>query len=89
MLTTYNAILKGNQLEWIEGAPTLLSPDEPVNVKVTILKPDAISVENNQGQRMADALEKLARKGTLKHLGDPVDWERTNRQDRPLPNRGL
>jgi hypothetical protein len=61
MPNTDKAILKGNHLEWLEEPPTNLDSDQPVTVGVSILEEPASPPQKaTQGQKMADALEKLA-----------------------------
>jgi hypothetical protein len=76
MLNAYKAVLRGNRLERAEEVPEHLSGDQPVTVSVTIL--EAIP---GQGQRMAEALEALARLNSLTHISDPAAWEREGRED--------
>jgi len=88
MVTTYKAILRGNQLEWSDEAPASLTSDGPVTVQVTILDDlDLLAQKQRRGQPMADILAHLASKQALNHIPDPVTWEREVRQDRPLPDR--
>jgi hypothetical protein len=88
MLTTYKAILKNNRLEWRGAAPRQLSPDEALEVHVTILdEPTAPSTNGTQGERMAAALEQLATMSAPVKIANPTAWEREVRQERPLPDR--
>ena len=86
MLTTYEAILRDNLIEWRRDAPRHLAPGKAVNVHVTVLDEPAGS-ETSQGQRMAAALEKLAQSQGLSGV-DAGRWEREVRTERPLPGRG-
>jgi hypothetical protein len=81
MRNTYNAVLRGDRLEWTERAPEQLGKD-PINVSVTILETTA-----GQGQRMAEALEKLAQMNAASAIADPAAWEREQREERRLPGR--
>lgn len=85
MLTTYEAILRDNLLEWRNDAPRHLAPTQAVNVYVTVLEEPVVSVEN-QGQRMVEALEQLARSPITDGV-DAAAWEREIRADRLLPDR--
>ena len=40
-----------------------------------------------RGRRMAEALDEIARAGAARAFGDPTEWQRAERQDRPLPGR--
>ena len=89
MPTTYRATLRGNQLEWSNGRPQTLPEERPIPVQVTILQEKLLAraSDSDSGQRMANALEKIARLSTFPQDVDPLDWEREQRQDRPLPDR--
>lgn len=84
-MQTYRAILKGNRLEWTDSEPTDLNSEQPVEVTIldTLDRPN----RTTQGQRMAEALERLAAAAGLSHIEDPVEWQREIRKDRPLPGR--
>jgi hypothetical protein len=84
MLKTYNAVLRPNRLEWSEGIPERLAEERPVKVSATILEGDA-----GQGQRMAEALEALARLEAGRAMPDPAAWEREQREERDLPGRNF
>ena len=88
MLQTYEAVLRGNRLEWGKEIP--LKPDNgnEMVVLVTILesKP-SMPQQQDRGQRMANALEKLAAIHPVATIQEPKAWEREMRQDRPLPGR--
>ena len=89
MPITYKATLHGNQLKWNGGRPQILPEDQPIPVQVTVLQERLLAPAPNSdsGQRMANALEKIAQLGTFPQDVDPLDWEREQRQDRPLPDR--
>ena len=83
MLTTYEAILRGNLLEWRKEIPSVFT-GQAIHVQVTLLdQPDFV---NNQGQCMAAALEKLAQSDIVTNENVQM-WEREWRIDRPLPGR--
>jgi hypothetical protein len=88
MPNTYKAVLRGNHLEWLEDPPTSLDSDQPVTIEVSILEePASLTQRATQGQKMADALEKLAALNALPGITDPEAWQREARQDRTLPGR--
>ncbi|MCB0211558.1 MAG: hypothetical protein KDJ52_19625 [Anaerolineae bacterium] len=88
MLNTYKAILRGNQLEWSEDVPIELLQNKVIVVHVTILdQPVSPVMVSDQGERMVEALEELAKTNALADINDPVAWERDQRQDRVLPKR--
>jgi hypothetical protein len=88
MLHTYEAVLKGNQLEWRQEMPQKAGDEHTMVVLVTILAEEPVLPKQAQpGKRMAEALEKLARIHALAILKEPNRWEREIRQDRHLPGR--
>lgn len=86
MLPTYRAVLRGGQIEWADDVPEQARGDQAVSVFVTIVGKSALA-DVERGRRMADALGRLAARGGLAEIGDASDWQREQRQDRPLPGR--
>jgi hypothetical protein len=87
MSQTYRANLIGNRLEWVGAIPHDLSQERSVPVEVTILAlPGGVS-DTERGSRMVAALTRIAERGGVEGIQDPVAWERETRQDRPLPGR--
>jgi hypothetical protein len=84
MLTTYEAVLRGNLIEWRKDVPQQVSTGQTVRVHVTVL--DEPLVVERQGQRMAEALSKLAQSHTLAGV-NAQQWEREARTDKPLAGR--
>jgi len=82
MLRTYKAVLRGNQIEWIDPPP---APVRPTPVHITLLEDEAVEPAT-RGREMAAALEALASGGRLSGM-DAATWERELRQDRGLPGR--
>jgi hypothetical protein len=82
MLTTYCAVLKGDRLEWIDDRPE--SEERILKVYVTVLEELPDSERTYRGQKMAEALAKLAEIGAVNSIGDPVAWQREMRRDREL-----
>jgi hypothetical protein len=89
VLTTYKAILRGNSLEWRSDVGARIAADRAIAVYVTVLDESVTAPPEveNQGQRMAAALEQLARLRAGAAILDPAAWERERRQDRSLPGR--
>jgi len=88
MRKTYAGILIRDRIEWTGHGPQDLPADQAVKVRVTILDASAgepPSVE--QGRKMREALEALAREGGLPGNPDGVTWQRKVRRDRRLPGR--
>jgi hypothetical protein len=84
MLTTYRAILNGNQIIWVDKPPRQI---KGVEVRITLLRKTASASKTERGQAMALALAGLAKANALTSIADPVVWQREIRQDRDLPNR--
>jgi hypothetical protein len=85
MLPSYEAIYEHGQLHWLAEPP----PQNNVKVIVTIIEPvKQETPDSPNGQKLALLFEKMAETGIGKAFGDPLEWQRTERQDRPLPGRG-
>jgi hypothetical protein len=83
-MATYQAILRGDHVEWIGKAP---DTNGGIAVEITVADHPA-SDEAARRRQVRDALESLARRGTYAaEIADPVEWQRTVRADRPLPGR--
>jgi hypothetical protein len=90
ILPTYKAILRGDRLEWRGSSHQHPPTDRPIAVHVTLLDEPSNETgvhENGQGERMAAALERLAKLRALAEIDDPAAWERATRQERALPGR--
>ena len=85
MLPTYPAVLRDGRLEWgNEGAP-VVPPNQSIPVHVTVLISECLPASN--GAVMAAALASIAAAGGPTNFGDPLEWQRESRADRPLPGR--
>lgn len=84
MLHTYNALLKNNQVEWIDEVPTV--SDQPLRVHITFLEEPSTPTISSQGKFMAEVLAKLAELDPFADI-EPETLQREIRQDRPLPSR--
>jgi hypothetical protein len=84
MLRTYKAILRDNQIEWLERPP---EKSGTVQVYITVLEEPAPELLSKRGRVMAEALAELARRGTFAEITDPVAWQRELRSERALPDR--
>lgn len=87
MLSTYQAILRGEVLEWLVDKPQNLASEHAVSVYVTILQEEVPVVVTERGLRMAAALEQLAQMQSELSALDAIQWEREVRQERGLPGR--
>ena len=86
MLPKYRAVLHGDHLEWSDDVPEEARRQESAVVFVTFVDVPE-DVDESQGRRMADALERLAARGGPSTIGDALDWQRDQRNDRPWPGR--
>ena len=87
MLKSYEAIYDHGRVEWIGAGPRLDHGRVLVVVEESI---DSVEAEKTNGDRLADILESLgehARKATSEKFGDPVSWQRNERQEQTLPGR--
>jgi hypothetical protein len=88
MLQTYEAVLRGNRLEWEKDVPLKPDSEAELVVLVTILESEPRAPQQqDQGRRMAESLEKLAAIHPIATIRDPKAWEREMRQERQLPGR--
>ena len=84
MKRAYKAILHGDRVEWLDGAP---NTDEPVPVYITISEVPAPGETGLKGKTTYELLQELADMGAFAEIEDPVAWQREIRKDRPLPFR--
>lgn len=87
MLRSYEAIYDHGRVEWIGAGPRL---DHGRVLVVVEEAPDVLEGGTTNGDRLADFLEGLdatRRKSLTEKFGDPVAWQREERQDRQLPGR--
>ena len=88
MELTYEAILKGNELEWLGDMPDEVREMKPVHVEVTLLRGGEPKRKTKTDPKAAAAaLERMAAQGGVKSIPDPLEWQRETRKDRPLPGR--
>ncbi|TRV44926.1 MAG: hypothetical protein EWV53_00505 [Microcystis panniformis Mp_MB_F_20051200_S9] len=85
MLKTFKAILKNNTLQWLDETPEINS-EYPVNVYITLLEENIIGENRSNGQKMANALKKIANNNTFTDV-DTQQWQQQNWCDRSLPDR--
>ncbi|MEG4172879.1 MULTISPECIES: hypothetical protein [unclassified Microcoleus] len=85
MQRIFEAILKGNLLEWANEVPT--QGNRPVRVYVTLQEERSTLSAEFRRQRIVEVLEKIAANNVFAEISDPVEWQRDLRQDRPLPGR--
>jgi len=76
----YRAVLRGNQVEWIDAPP---HPEGRIEVAITLLRPQPESEADRRARRQLamDALAELATEGGFTSIPDPAAWEREIRRD--------
>lgn len=84
MPRTYQAVLHGDRVEWIDRPPT---QGQPLAVQITVLADIDARTASERGRAMVEALEALAASDAFAEIGDPVLWQREVRRDRPLVAR--
>ena len=86
MKRVYKAILHGNRVEWLDGAP---ESSEPIQVYVSV--PEVKRGDDPEpGQKsIVELFQALADSGAFADIEDPVAWQREQRKDRPLPGRDI
>ena len=84
MKRAYKAILHGDRVEWLDGAP---ETEGPVQVYITISNLPNSDDSQSEGQTVFEALQALADMGAFDDIEDPVAWQCEIRKDRPLPFR--
>lgn len=86
MKQVFKAILNGDRVEWLDGAPESDGPIQ-VYISVTEVKRDD---DTEPGQKsIVELFQALADSGAFADIEDPVAWQREQRKDRPLPGRDL
>ncbi|MFB2918772.1 MULTISPECIES: hypothetical protein [Aerosakkonema] len=85
MLHTFEAVLKGNVLEWSNDAPK--QSDRPLKVYVTLLEEDSSLSADIRRQKVGEIFQKIAASNAFASVSDAVEWQRELRQDRSLPSR--
>ncbi len=83
MSETYKAIVRGNTIEYQGEAP---DANNALEVEVKVRELPRQTPEPN-GRRAMAALGRIADKGGIRSIVDPVAWQREIRKDRPLPGR--
>ena len=83
----YDAILRGDTLEWTGARPSELEQTKPIPVHV-VLREDAPQIsEEERKRRLGAALDAVIKLNPFREIDDPVAWQREMRVDRPLPGR--
>jgi hypothetical protein len=85
MSNVYEAIVKGNKLDWIGIPPKEIMENKKIKVKV-ILSEESEN-KTKRGLLMAEALKKIADRSMLKSIKNPTAWQREIRKDRTLKRK--
>lgn len=85
-MRTYKAILRDNQIEWLECPP---ETSAALQVYITFPEEQDCEFTSNRGRLMAEVLAELARRDTFAAIPDPVAWQRELRAERALPDRDV
>lgn len=84
MHRTYEAVVKGNLIEWQGDAPPQRGT---IRVHVTLMEATSNPTAAEPRRAMLEALEGFAASGVFADIKDPVAWQREIRKDRPLSGR--
>ena len=84
MKRAYKAILHGDKVEWLNGAP---DTDEPLQVEITVDVDGTGDLIEEELSPVSHLFQELADMGAFAEIDDPVAWQREIRRDRPLPDR--
>lgn len=91
MLKSYEAIYNEGRVEWVGEAPTIAHARVLVVVEETLGETAAPNPKRiTNGDSLAEFIEQWdesARRTLVEKFGDPVEWQREQRQDRTLPGR--
>ena len=84
MKRVYKAILRGDRVQWLNGA---LDEEGPLLVEITVTKELDPKEEAVLSKPVSQLFQELADMGAFSEIDDPVAWQREIRKDRPLPGR--
>ncbi len=84
MLETYKATIHGDKVEWKDDSPQVLRTKKSVEVIITIVDRENLPAN---GRKMAEILSKIAKKGGIKTIENPSEWQREQRHERILTGR--
>ena len=84
MKRAYKAILHGDRVEWLDGAP---EAEGPVEVEITVAAGSLDDTGKEEIKPVSHLFQALADMGAFADIEDPVAWQREIRKDSPLPGR--
>ncbi len=82
MKRVYKAVLHGDRVEWLDGAPDAKGP-----IQIYVSIPEVERADDDEITPVSQYFQALADMGTFDEIEDPVAWQREIRKDRPLPGR--
>lgn len=82
----HRAKIHGNTIEWSGDEPEKVKVSDSVDVYVTFVEDAPVQSEPN-GKLAVEILKRIADRGGIPSIPDPVSWQREIRKDRPLPGR--
>ena len=83
----YDAVLRGDTLEWTGARPAELEQTKPIPVHVLLREETQTIAEEERKRQLGEALDALVKLNPFREIDDPVAWQREMRVDRPLPGR--
>jgi hypothetical protein len=87
MTKTYPAVLRGGQIEWTGEIPQVGRDLTPIPVRVVIDGDHQLLSDEERVRRRMAALDRLYEMKAYELFGDPLEWQKEQRKDRPLPGR--
>lgn len=87
MAEKYRATIHGNTIEWEGDEPSELQKNSEITVEVSVVAIPRSKQQQMNSKKAVAALERIASRGGVKSIPDPVKWQREIRKDRRLPGR--
>ena len=84
MKRAYKAIIQGDHVQWLNGAP---DEEGPLLVEITVTGEISSDEDDELLKPVSQYFQALADMGTFADIEDPVAWQREQRKDRPLHGR--
>ena len=83
----YDAVLRGDTLEWTGERPSELERTKPIPVHVVLREEAPVSAEEDRQRQLGEALDAVIKLNPFREIDDPVAWQPEMRVDRPLTGR--
>ena len=88
MLNSYKARIVDGHIDWLGRVPAGLSRGRGVEVVVSLVdKAITSNIKQRKGKKMAEILEKLSALNVTADIPNPLEWQRAQREERPLNGR--